>query len=138
MKLSRAVPWILVLAVSSVGVPGWAQSFNGSISGAVKDPSGAIVGGAELVLKNQAKGVAEPVWDRACGVRTVPDHSNAAFARTTGNRRNIEQLPAAIVHCRKHGKSDTIVHGGDQGVFVHDLPGAGGHNDQVVSLILPA
>ena len=57
MRLSRAVPWILALAVSSVGVSGWAQSFNGSIAGIVKDPSGAIVGGAELVLKNQTKGV---------------------------------------------------------------------------------
>ena len=53
----RGVPWILALAVSSIGVSGWAQSFNGSISGAVKDPSGAIVRGAELVLKDQAKGV---------------------------------------------------------------------------------
>ncbi|HUL79781.1 MAG TPA: carboxypeptidase-like regulatory domain-containing protein [Vicinamibacteria bacterium] len=57
MVAIRAVPWILVLAVSSIGVSGWAQSFNGSISGAVKDPSGAIVRGAELALKGQAKGV---------------------------------------------------------------------------------
>jgi hypothetical protein len=34
-----------------------AQSFNGSISGTVKDPSGAVVKGAELILKNQAAGV---------------------------------------------------------------------------------
>ena len=57
MKLSRAVSWIVLVAVSLIGVPSWAQSFNGSISGTVKDPSGAIVGGAELTLKNQAKGV---------------------------------------------------------------------------------
>ena len=57
MKLSRTVPWILLLAISAMGVPGWAQSFNGSIAGVVKDPSGAIVGGAEMILKNQAKGV---------------------------------------------------------------------------------
>lgn len=57
MKLSRAVSWIVLLAVTSIGVPGWAQSFNGSIAGVVKDPSGAVVGGAEMILKNQAKGV---------------------------------------------------------------------------------
>ena len=38
-------------------VSAWAQSFNGSISGTVKDPSGATVSGAELVLKNQAGGI---------------------------------------------------------------------------------
>jgi hypothetical protein len=34
-----------------------AQSFNGSISGSVKDPSGAAVAAAEMVLKNAATGV---------------------------------------------------------------------------------
>jgi Carboxypeptidase regulatory-like domain len=34
-----------------------AQSFNGSISGTVKDQSGGVVTGAEMVLKNEAKGV---------------------------------------------------------------------------------
>ena len=51
----RIVP-ILLLVVVPLS-PVWAQSFNGSISGTVKDPSGGIVAGAELVLKNQAAGV---------------------------------------------------------------------------------
>ena len=47
---------LLAIAMLVPAVVG-AQSFNGSISGAVKDPSGAIVSGAEMVLKNEARGV---------------------------------------------------------------------------------
>src|SRR6185295_2438759 len=58
MQKCRIVPLSVFLAVIAL-LPGllWAQSFNGSISGTVKDPSGAIVKGAELVLKNQVAGV---------------------------------------------------------------------------------
>src|SRR5262249_7167912 len=47
---------LLTIALLVPAVVG-AQSFNGSVSGTVKDPSGAIVAGAEMVLKNEAKGV---------------------------------------------------------------------------------
>ena len=58
MQKSRIVPLSLIFAVVALlPVPARAQSFNGSISGTVKDPSGAIVGGAELVLKNQVAGI---------------------------------------------------------------------------------
>ncbi len=58
MRTPRAIPLSLILAlVVLLPVPGRAQSFNGSISGTVKDPSGASVKGAELVLKNQAGGI---------------------------------------------------------------------------------
>ena len=52
-------PLTVCVLAAAVLVPGWlrAQSFNGSISGTVKDPSGAIVSGAEMALKNQATGV---------------------------------------------------------------------------------
>jgi Carboxypeptidase regulatory-like domain len=58
MQKCRIVPLSLLLVVVTL-LPGlvWAQSFNGSISGSVKDPSGGIVAGAELLLKNQAAGV---------------------------------------------------------------------------------
>ena len=48
---------LLAAAVALPPEPARAQSFNGSISGTVKDPSGAVVKGAELVLKNQAGGI---------------------------------------------------------------------------------
>ncbi|PYQ20300.1 MAG: hypothetical protein DMF79_10740, partial [Acidobacteria bacterium] len=48
---------LLIAAVALPPAPARAQSFNGSISGTVKDPSGAVVKGAEMVLRNQAGGV---------------------------------------------------------------------------------
>ncbi len=58
MRKALLIPLsLLVVAVALPPEPARAQSFNGSISGAVKDPSGAIVKGVELVLKNQAAGV---------------------------------------------------------------------------------
>ena len=58
MKLSRAVLWsFLIAAVVVLPLPASAQSFNGSISGTVKDPQGGSVASAEMVLKNQATGV---------------------------------------------------------------------------------
>ncbi len=58
MRKSRIIPASLLLAVAVLlPVSAWAQSFNGSISGTVKDPSGASISGADLALKNQAGGI---------------------------------------------------------------------------------
>src|SRR6266446_2824338 len=58
MRKVLLVPLTLLIAtVALPPAPARAQSFNGSISGTVKDPSGAVVKGAEMVLKNQAGGV---------------------------------------------------------------------------------
>ncbi|PYQ00650.1 MAG: hypothetical protein DMF82_21540, partial [Acidobacteria bacterium] len=58
MRRSVAVP-LTLLAFLAILFPvrGHAQSFNGSISGKVLDSTGAVVAGAELVLKNAATGV---------------------------------------------------------------------------------
>ena len=48
---------LLAAAVLLLPVAGHAQSFNGSVSGTVADPSGAPVPGTEMVLKNTGTGV---------------------------------------------------------------------------------
>jgi len=55
----RIVPFSLLLATALLMLPvaSHAQSFNGSVSGTVADPSGSPVPGADLVLKNMATGV---------------------------------------------------------------------------------
>ena len=55
----RFVPFTLLLAAAVLLLPvaSHAQSFNGSVSGTVADPSGSPVAGADLVLKNVATGV---------------------------------------------------------------------------------
>ena len=56
MRRSLAVPLaILVVLAVLFPVRAQAQSFNGSISGKVMDSTGAVVAGAELVLKNVKK-----------------------------------------------------------------------------------
>lgn len=58
MRKVHVVP-LVVLAVMAalLPAPAQAQSFNGSIAGRVLDPAGAVVSGAELVLKNVSAGV---------------------------------------------------------------------------------
>jgi hypothetical protein len=55
---TRVMADTLLLAVAWLWpVPSQSQSFNGSISGTARDPSGATVAGAVMVLKNEATGV---------------------------------------------------------------------------------
>ena len=51
---------IFVLAAASVALCAglWAQATNGSISGQVQDPQGAVVAGAKVTLTNEAQGAA--------------------------------------------------------------------------------
>ena len=55
----RFLPITLLLAAAVLLLPvaGYAQSFNGSVSGTILDPSGSPVPGASLVLKNTGTGV---------------------------------------------------------------------------------
>jgi hypothetical protein len=55
----RVVPFSLLLAAALLLLPvaSHSQSFNGSVSGTVADPSGSPVPGVNLVLKNVATGV---------------------------------------------------------------------------------
>ena len=48
---------LLAAAVLSWPVASHAQSFNGSVSGTVTDPSGSPVAGASLVLKSNGTGL---------------------------------------------------------------------------------
>ncbi len=60
MQHRRYVPVTLLLAIVALlllPVASHAQSFNGSISGTVADPSGSAVANAEMTLKNNATGV---------------------------------------------------------------------------------
>ncbi|HYN00808.1 MAG TPA: carboxypeptidase-like regulatory domain-containing protein, partial [Vicinamibacteria bacterium] len=55
----RFLPITLLLAAAVLLLPvaGYAQSFNGSVSGTILDPSGSPVPGASLVLRNTGTGV---------------------------------------------------------------------------------
>ena len=52
-----SITLLLAAAVLLLPVAGYAQSFNGSVSGTIVDPSGSPVPGTSLVLKNTGTGV---------------------------------------------------------------------------------
>lgn len=57
MSARHSKAWIIsTVFVALLPVMGWAQSFTGSISGTVTDPSGAVVPSAELTLTSVATG----------------------------------------------------------------------------------
>ena len=56
MRKTLAIP-VALIAAALLPLQAQAQSFNGSIAGRVLDPAGAVVSGAELMLKNVSAGV---------------------------------------------------------------------------------
>ena len=93
MKLSRAVHWSVLLAVSSTRCLGLGPELQRVHRGHVKDPSGAIVGGAEMILKNQAKGRrVAPHLDRQGRLR-VPQPGPRQL-RAARERRGVPALRA--------------------------------------------
>lgn len=54
-------------------MPASAQVAGGTISGTVKDPSGAVVPGASVAIKNEATGVSREVTANTDGVYTAPN-----------------------------------------------------------------
>jgi hypothetical protein len=56
-----------------LAVPAFAQKFTGSIRGTVTDPSGAVIAGAKVTLKNEATGVARSVVTNSAGNYLFPD-----------------------------------------------------------------
>src|SRR3954465_3714847 len=69
VRFLRAVA--LVLAVFVCFSVAYAQSDLGSISGFVKDPSGAVVPKAQVTVKNEATGVDRVVSTNESGLYTV-------------------------------------------------------------------
>lgn len=64
---------VLLLVVNSLfAAPLVAQSPNGSISGIVHDPSGAVIAGAEILVANDATGVQSSTTTNNEGIYVVP------------------------------------------------------------------
>ena len=63
------VPLLLVVAVFAVD--GFAQSDNSQVSGFVKDPSGAVITGAKVVVRSQSKGLERVAFTNSQGYYVV-------------------------------------------------------------------
>jgi hypothetical protein len=63
----------LLVSAALLSVPIFAQSDYGSITGFVKDPSGAIVPKAKVIVKNEATGIEHPVTTGESGYYVAPN-----------------------------------------------------------------
>jgi hypothetical protein len=68
MKRTSSLALILLFAISLCG-----QSDNSYITGIVKDPSGAVVGGARVTIRNEATGFVRETTSNESGVYTAPN-----------------------------------------------------------------
>ena len=104
LNFFRAVTAVALLTLCTT-LPATAQSSgNGNITGTVKDPSGALVPGATVVVTNTDTGVSHTYTTDGAGIYTaaflLPGHYEvAASASSFGklDRKNIELTVGAIV-----------------------------------------
>ena len=68
---------VLVLAVTSAV---WGQSNIGVITGSVSDPSGSVIPGANVTVRDDARGLERQVQTQADGVYIVPDMQPGEYA----------------------------------------------------------
>ncbi|MGB9236159.1 MAG: carboxypeptidase regulatory-like domain-containing protein, partial [Terriglobales bacterium] len=73
---------VLVAIVTLICVAANAQRESGSISGTILDPTGAVVSGATVVVKNQATGAIRTVTTGSNGDYAVPDLPPAPYQVT--------------------------------------------------------
>src|SRR5215217_7757732 len=70
-RIKKAVCMLLLLGLSLSAIPAAAQDITGSIVGIVKDPSGAVVPGATVTVKDMGKDIV---------VRTVTTNEEGAYS----------------------------------------------------------
>src|SRR5690242_6065197 len=67
-----AIVAILTIAIFSAN-PAYAQVSGATLSGTVTDPSGAIIGGAQVTITNKATGVSRAVTTDTAGLYSAPN-----------------------------------------------------------------
>jgi hypothetical protein len=64
--------WILILSAFLSGVPAFAQTTNGLMTGVITDPSGALISQAQITVTNQGTGVSRTTVSDSKGYYIVP------------------------------------------------------------------
>lgn len=77
----RRASWVVLLLSFSLTIcaPLFAQKYNGTITGTVTDPQGAVVSGAQVTIKNQGTGDTRTAVTGANGVYAAPDLSVGTY-----------------------------------------------------------
>lgn len=77
MKVRIGLAIVFLAAVSL-----WAQTFRGTILGTVTDPSGAVLGGATVTVKNAGTGLERTTQTSANGSYALPELPNGTYTVT--------------------------------------------------------
>jgi hypothetical protein len=80
----RRASWVLLILSFSLCIcaPLFAQKYNGTITGTVTDPQGAVVSGAQVTAANQATGESRTTTTSPAGVYVFPDEPAGAYTVT--------------------------------------------------------
>ncbi|MGI8919818.1 MAG: carboxypeptidase regulatory-like domain-containing protein [Pyrinomonadaceae bacterium] len=111
--------FFLIVAVALAIVPASAQTDQGRIVGSVRDPNGALVPGASVVVKNDRTGEERSATTNAEGVYIIPalraseytvkvDAPNFATTTVTGVQINVGQEQSLDVTVSPTGVSESI------------------------------
>src|ERR1700743_707366 len=81
-KIMLPLVWLLLVAVLGLK-PALAQIDAGGITGVVKDPSGAIVAGAMITLRNDLTGISSIAKSTSAGTYTFTGINPGTYTMTT-------------------------------------------------------
>ena len=79
--------WLLLVVLLILPAALWSQGYFGTVSGELSDPSGAVVAGAKLTLKDQQKGFTFSTTSDSSGrylFSTIPPGTYSVSAEATG------------------------------------------------------
>lgn len=69
-----------------LAIPGWSQSDLSTITGTVKDSTGASISGAKVTVRNEGSGIARNTSTNGSGVYTVSNIPSGAYTVTVENQ----------------------------------------------------
>ncbi len=72
----------VLIVLIALAVPGWSQSDLSTITGTVKDPTGASVPGAKVSVRNEGTGISRDTTTNEAGVYTVSNIPAGAYSVT--------------------------------------------------------
>ena len=111
---------VLALLLLAVGEPALHAQFLGELSGTVTDPSGAVVPGASVALKNQSSGTTRETTTNSEGYFTIAAVPAGTYAVTVNAERFKfwEQTGIAFAQGDKRNLTEIVLQLGDQAEVV--------------------
>jgi len=84
--MGRKVGWIFAIVAALLAVSVWAQVSGSTVTGEVKDISGAVLAGAKVELKNEATGVTYTATTTSVGNYAFPSIPPGLYSVTVSHQ----------------------------------------------------